>query len=593
MPLLASLTNRIFLACTLLATMSLGIALYVVNARVSAEAEVELRRGLSEAAGIVDQRRAALTDTFTRLATLVADLPKLKAAVATLDPPTVQPLADDYRQQTNADVLVVTARDGSVLGSAGADGTSMAAAVRLTQEQGSVSRFSPHARGLLQMVSVPLVVEPSEQLGRLTLGFFLDDRMAAQFRDLTGSHVAFASGGRVLASTFPIALRGALAPLMQGPPTTRIAINGEEFVAERRVAAGQAGSSAGDPPEEPVTLVLRSRTERLHFLTAIQAALGGVLVVTLLVATLVSYGVALTVTRPLATITHRMREIATTGDLTRKITLPHHGWNDEDARLVATTFNTLTDSVARFQSEAAQREKLSSLGRLSTVIAHEVRNPLMIIKAALRSLRAERATSEDIREAVADIDEETTRLNRIVTEVLDFARPLRFEFADASLNEICRDSAAAAMAGDTTPGIVLALDPAMPLITTDAERLRTALVNVLTNARHAVSARPGSGSTTAPGADAIRVDTSTPDVGQVRISVTDRGVGIAPEDMAAIFEPYFTTRRAGTGLGLPIARNIIEGMGGTIRVESVAGAGTRIDIDLPAQPAGAPAGASA
>ena len=132
MPLLASLTNRIFLACTLLATMSLGIALYVVNARVSAEAEVELRRGLSEAAGIVDQRRAALTDTFTRLATLVADLPKLKAAVATLDPPTVQPLADDYRQQTNADVLVVTARDGSVLGSAGADGTSMAEAVRLT-----------------------------------------------------------------------------------------------------------------------------------------------------------------------------------------------------------------------------------------------------------------------------------------------------------------------------------------------------------------------------------------------------------------------------------------------------------------------------
>ena len=221
------------------------------------------------------------------------------------------------------------------------------------------------------MVSVPLVVEPSEQLGRLTLGFFLDDSMAAQFRDLTGSHVAFASGGQVLASTFPAAARGALAPLMQGPAITRITINGEEFVAERRAIAGQPGRQAGDAAAEPVTLVLRSRTERLRFLSAIQAALGGVLVVTLLVATLVSYGVALTVTRPLAAITYRMREIAATGDLTRKITLPHRGWNDEDARLVATTFNTLTDSVARFQAEAAQRDAVSGAARARELLEED------------------------------------------------------------------------------------------------------------------------------------------------------------------------------------------------------------------------------
>lgn len=95
MPLLSSLTNRIFLACTLVATTALGTVAYVVNARVSAETEVEIRRGLVEAAGLVDERRATLTDTFMRLATLVADLPKLKAAVATADAPTVQPLADD------------------------------------------------------------------------------------------------------------------------------------------------------------------------------------------------------------------------------------------------------------------------------------------------------------------------------------------------------------------------------------------------------------------------------------------------------------------------------------------------------------------
>ena len=91
-----------------------------------------------------------------------------------------------------------------------------------------------------------------------------------------------------------------------------------------------------------------------------------------------------------------MREVAATGDLTRKIALRGPArWDDEDARLLATTFNTLTDSIARFQREVAQKERLSSLGRLSTVIAHEVRNPLMIIKAALRTLRPRRRRRDD------------------------------------------------------------------------------------------------------------------------------------------------------------------------------------------------------
>lgn len=580
MPLLASLSNRIFLACTLVATTALGIVLYVVNARVSAETEVEIQRGLAEAAGLVDERRVTLTDTFTRLATLVADLPKLKAAVATADPPTVQPLADDYRVQTNADVLVVTGSHGQVLGSAGADtaaldATTLGTAVPGGSTPNGAPAFVPHARGLLQLVSVPIVIDPAEQLGRLTLGFFLDDRLAGQFRDLTGSHIAFAWGTRVLASTLPSA-GTALGTLTPGSPIT---VDGETFVADRRPMTATPGGNG------PATLVLRSRTERLRNLNAIRNALAGVLVVTLLVATLVSYGVARTVTRPLAAITSRMREIAATGDLTQKITLGGNGWDDEDARLVATTFNTLTDSVARFQTQAAQRDRLASLGRLSTVVAHEVRNPLMIIRAALSTLRQEQATREDVREAVTDIDEETARLNRIVGEVLDFAKPVRFEFTATSLNDVCRSSAEAATAGEpgeAAPGIVLALDAANPHMTTDPERLRTALINVLTNARHAVLA---AGQPSAePATGAITLETAALPDDRVRISVTDRGIGIAPEHLATIFEPYFTTRRAGTGLGLPIARNIIEGLGGRITVASEPGAGTRIQIDLPVSP---------
>src|ERR671918_863419 len=116
----SSLTNRVFLACTLLAMLSVGFAFYFVNERASTEAEADLRRGLVEAGTLVDQYGATRSDHFTRLARVVADLPKLKAAGGAGDPPTVQPLAEEYRNEVAADLLVLTGRDGAVLGAAGA-----------------------------------------------------------------------------------------------------------------------------------------------------------------------------------------------------------------------------------------------------------------------------------------------------------------------------------------------------------------------------------------------------------------------------------------------------------------------------------------
>jgi two-component system sensor histidine kinase HydH len=292
-----------------------------------------------------------------------------------------------------------------------------------------------------------------------------------------------------------------------------------------------------------------------------------------------SYGVARTVTRPLGAITATMRETASTGDLTRKIALsPNARWEDEDARLLATTFNTMTDSIARFQREAAQRERLSSLGRLSTVVAHEIRNPLMIIKAALRSLKQEGAQGDQVRAAVADIDEEVERLNRIVSEVLDFARPIKFEHARVDLNALCEATARAVGTGDgPAVPVRFELDAQMWPVVTDGERLRLALVNILTNARHAVLARP----VPAEREDPIRMRTLRVPPDRVAVEVHDCGVGIAPEDLTRVFDPYFTTRRTGTGLGLAISRNIIEGLGGTIAVSSRPGQGTNVRVELP------------
>ena len=268
-------------------------------------------------------------------------------------------------------------------------------------------------------------------------------------------------------------------------------------------------------------------------------------------------------------------------------------------RISATTFNTLTDSIALAQREMSQKERLSSLGRLSTVIAHEIRNPLMIIKASIHSLRRPDLSRAAFDEATADIDGEIARLNRIVNEVLDFARPIQFELAAADLNAICRESAAAASAG-AGAAVRIDADRALPPIVTDAERLRMALVNIIVNARQAVdehftrSAVVSAAASTAAGSPALAATPSMPLVplvplvvvstrterDHVTVTVSDNGGGIDPDDLSRAFDPFFTTRRGGTGLGLPIAKNVVEGLGGTISVSPITG-GTEVRIDLP------------
>ena len=253
----------------------------------------------------------------------------------------------------------------------------------------------------------------------------------------------------------------------------------------------------------------------------------------------------------------------------------------------------MTEALDRFQREAGQKERLSSLGRLSTVIAHEIRNPLMIVKAALRTLRDESASALDRREALADIDGEVARLNRLVNDVLDFARPLSFAYAEADVNEVCRGAVAAAFTGESGGQPRLLLDAGLPAIVTDAERLRLALVNVLTNARHAVqAAREGwrdAPSALPEDASWLELATSQPAPGRVAIEVRDRGRGIAADDLRRVFEPYFTTRRGGTGLGLAIVKNIVEGLGGSVAIASRPGGGSEVRVELPERPAAAAA----
>ncbi len=568
MRVLGSITNRIFLATSLLAMLSIGAAVYFVSSRVSSETEAELQGDLTEAASLVDVQRVTQLDNISLRARLIADLPKFKAVVEIGDRPTLLPIAYDYQQQAGADLLMITGANGEQLALVGEIAAKPPPMKTAVAEGYATPAFWTHPAGVLEVVSVPITLglDRPEILGTLSIGHLLDDRRAAQFKALTGADIAFAMSGVVRASTLGPGSAEALTPLIAAQGVTAITVGSEQYVAMSLPLGPRTG------PDDPTAIIMRSRSERARSLSAIQATLAGIALGATLLAIVVSYGVARTITRPLASITDHMRHIAATGELTRKIaTKRQGGWDDDDAHMLATTFNTLTDSIARFQREAAQRERLSSLGRLSTVIAHEVRNPLMIIKGALRTMASGGATAADVRDAAKDIDEEIDRLNSLVNDVLDVARPIRFDPAPTDINRVCRDAVQAARAGFHNGTVEMDLAPALPELITDSERLRTVLVNLLTNADHAIEGRPAAN---------VTLITQTSGDRRVAVTIRDTGKGIAEDDLPRIFDPYFTTRRAGTGLGLAIAKNIVEGLGGSISVVTRHGDGTDFRIDI-------------
>jgi signal transduction histidine kinase len=576
----SSLTNRIFLASALLAVVSIGVSVYLVSAGWTADAEAAVKRSLEEAGSLVEQQRTAVFENLRLTARLIADLPKLHAAVTTADPPTMMQVADQFRALAGTDLFVVTDRNGRVLSLIGhwvePGRVPDLPVIRHALEGGEAYGFWPDPAGVLEVVTVPITIG-QEVIGTLSVGSVFDNRRATEFKRITESEIAFALEGRVRAGTIKRSDYASLEPLLGTLGGSEATLGGAEYAALVSPLA-PPGAGSGQPGGfAPAAVILRSRSELLASLHRIHLELGLTALAAVLFATVLSYAVARTVTRPLGAITTGMREVARTGDLTRKVALPGK-WDDEDARLLATTFNTLTDSIARFQREAAQRDRLSSLGRLSTVIAHEVRNPLMIIKASLRTLRREAVDSDAAREAVTDIAEEADRLNRIVNEVLDFARPIRFEYATVDLNALCRQAIDAAAAGESEPRIAWMPDDQMPPLVSDAERLRAVVVNLVANARQAVLSKDGGPSA---GETPIEVETRFKPPGKAVIVVRDRGEGIAPEAMARIFDPFFTTKRAGSGVGLAIVNNIVQGLHGSISVESRPGAGSEFTVTLP------------
>jgi two-component system sensor histidine kinase HydH len=231
--------------------------------------------------------------------------------------------------------------------------------------------------------------------------------------------------------------------------------------------------------------------------------------------------------------------------------------------------------VRSLRHEVERSRRLASVGQLAAGIAHEIRNPLSSIKGFATYFKQRyQAVPED--QQTADIMiQEVDRLNRVVSQLLEFARPVSISPKSIPIPDLVADSVKLIeqQARDKQISIDTRIAAEIDRIDIDADRLSQVLLNFCLNAIEAME--PG-------GKLRIEaVNSAGGDTGSLEIRIADTGSGIAKENLPKIFDPYFTTKTSGTGLGLAIAHNIVEAMGGTIEVESKVDEGTTVKIIIP------------
>jgi signal transduction histidine kinase len=278
-------------------------------------------------------------------------------------------------------------------------------------------------------------------------------------------------------------------------------------------------------------------------------------------------------TSPIAKLSEAARDVAK-GDLSVRVPVDQ---NTDEMGKLATRFNEMTarlETTRELESKLQETEKSAVVGRLASAIAHEIRNPLNYINLTLDHLRAKFVPEDDIKRGqfeklTSQLKTEVARINTQISDFLRYSRPLKLNLEPTILRPLIDDSMRIIEGQADEQNVVLTVNEAenLPNIQGDSEVLRSVFNNLFINAMQAM-----------PNGGNLNVEITSREK-YVKIEVIDTGEGIPPENIAKIFEPYFSTKETGTGLGLAIVKRIIDEHHGTIEVES--SKGTKFTVKIP------------
>lgn len=285
------------------------------------------------------------------------------------------------------------------------------------------------------------------------------------------------------------------------------------------------------------------------------------------------------VKRPIQKMATRMAQVEA-GDLTVRL---ESRYGDEMGSLM-NSFNSMVVNLEAAQKELERyhyrqmerADRLASVGEMATGVAHEIKNPLACISSAVSVLADDFEESDPRREIVGKVLEQIGRLDKTATDLLFFGRPGKPEFTFVDINALIKKTLffVAQHPEARTIHRIKELTRDLPPVWVDEKQMQQVLFNISINAIQAMQ----EGGTLSIQTELVEASGAS----RVRVQIGDSGKGIAPADLEKIFVPFFTTKTQGTGLGLPICRQLLEQLGGTLAVTSRLGEGTIFTIELPA-----------
>lgn len=227
--------------------------------------------------------------------------------------------------------------------------------------------------------------------------------------------------------------------------------------------------------------------------------------------------------------------------------------------------------VKRLERDLRRSERLAALGKMAAGVAHELRNPLSSIKGLALVLKSKFSPENDDRETADILVQEVERLNRSISELLDYARPQKLQKVDVDIHNLLNKGVSLLCIDAEAAGVQMVTDfpNTLPMVQADEDKLNQVFLNLFLNS---IQAMESGGTLTV---STVKTKNS------IKVIVTDTGCGIEEKNLGRVFDPYFTSKSEGTGLGMAMSAKIVEEHGGSITLESVVNQGTSVIVEIP------------
>jgi len=432
------------------------------------------------------------------------------------------------------------------------------------------------------------------------MGFLLSDDFLSsiRIREVVGADIiAYNHNGEVTATTLNRDTMGELMAIIRSPEVEEMLsqpgntplirniryLDQPHKVIYRRLKASDAGTGLERAP----TLSLITSTadialaKRRSAMTIGLVAISGIVLVAV-----VGSIIAGSITAPVKQLVEVTKRVAA-GDLAAEATVKTR----DEIGVLANSFNQMTRDLKTSRDKLVQSEKLAAVGQLAAGIAHEIRNPLTSIKMIVQLLKRRSQEDETWQQSIQAVLDEINRLEIVISGLLDFTRPMEMTLKPGNVADVVNDVLKIMEADLRHRKIQLTkrMDETLPEVMLDADRMKQVFMNVILNAMQAM---PEGGKLTAEvTSQQSTVNSQQPIVNRgletsdygletngVQVEISDTGIGMSQEVLARAFEPFFSTKSGGTGLGLANVKKIMEQHGGGIQIESTEGQGTRVII---------------